>query len=356
MSTSAITRSSIAGVGPGVGAGMWTLVEKKVFTEAASSYEFLNCNGDVDRRYLIRLRLINSYAGSNQTRLLLGGSGAVDTGNNYSCRYSYGSGTGTQITGSETISDIGNIPQNGTLVATIELDAMTGSNRNYIESLGNLLSTSVVDEAQIVGQWHNTSTNITNVKVICAQQFAAGSFVELWKLGPPPPVAMGEWSLVERYTVSGSAVTSKTFSGLSGDSDRRYKIVTHIIGGSGYGNTYLQFNNNTTPSNYWTVAAYDQGTSRSVSSYNNLSGYFISNTSAEGRVADGVCEVFAASGNKRTMRSILYSVGSAYDSTACSYVQGCWINISDNITSMTLTGSVNGIGVGSYIELWKLGA
>ncbi len=48
MSTSAITQQGILGIGPGVGAGMWTLVERKTVSGSAVTSVTLNTgiNGD----------------------------------------------------------------------------------------------------------------------------------------------------------------------------------------------------------------------------------------------------------------------------------------------------------------------
>lgn len=166
-----------------------------------------------------------------------------------------------------------------------------------------------------------------------------------------------EWQLVERYTVSGSAVTSKTFSGLDGYSARRYKTVARIIPAASMTDISILVNNDTNTAHYPVWSSYTDGVSllfyKSASRY----GHPIGGATANSGMSFGEAIFYMDSGSRVRING---SFDMANTSDSHKYLNW-WTQWTDgssdttNITSLVfIADQTGGIGVGSYIELWKL--
>lgn len=162
----------------------------------------------------------------------------------------------------------------------------------------------------------------------------------------------GEWTLIERKTFT-AAATSYTFSGLNGDVDRRYRIVMFLKNTyAGESQCTVAFNNDTTQSNYQLerISAVNSTLSSSLDT-SNLP--YIANAS-QNYASHGEMEIFGTSGTYRMFNQTTQARVSSGASTLWIF-SGAWINTGDNITSFVINcNSPDGIGIGSYIELWKL--
>lgn len=164
----------------------------------------------------------------------------------------------------------------------------------------------------------------------------------------------GEWQLVERKTFT-EAATSYTFSGLNGDLDLRYKIVAKLINPTGGGVHLRAVFSNDNVANYLNYIS-DWS---SVDSHPNLiseSGGFIIIYASANLTGFGFTEIDAKTGSNRygfnrQTRNASTSAMQARTESSCM-----WTDTSTNITSITtfIQQATNGIGIGSYIELWKL--
>jgi len=163
----------------------------------------------------------------------------------------------------------------------------------------------------------------------------------------------GMWTLVQRQTVAGSAVTSLTFSGLNGNTARRYKIVSKVISNSASANLVcVTCNTDTTASNYPWRNISSVGAAAGANTGTNA-GIVVAYTAAAADVSYGEQVLDAATGAYRS------ALGSFYRGATSPTEQYQWITMwldnSSNITQLVVTAAVaSGLGIGSYVELWKL--
>ena len=163
----------------------------------------------------------------------------------------------------------------------------------------------------------------------------------------------GEWVLKERKEFA-SAATSYTFTGLDGDSKRRYKIIVFMLNGTG---SYVFMTMNTdTGTNY--IKQNLRVSNTSINGYvnDNLSGMsigYVSNSATLGTVSESI--LYAKSGSYRTCSSNVYCQASAATDLMSDRLNFVWRNSVLNITQLVFTADTSlGIGAGSYIELWEL--
>jgi hypothetical protein len=168
----------------GGGGGMWTLVERWVPAEAASTKTFSDLNGDVDFRYKIVMRALGAVASYFFINI------NSDTADNYHNRFvgidsgglSTGYTSGVSICGSNGI--ICNYHDANTTAFMLgEIDASSGATRSATLKWHRNTSGAVVLQ-DIAGFWTNTSSNITSLTVTAQNTngFGVGSYIELWKL------------------------------------------------------------------------------------------------------------------------------------------------------------------------------
>ena len=169
-------------------------------------------------------------------------------------------------------------------------------------------------------------------------------------------VPSGMWKLVERQTVAGSAVTSLTFSGLDGNAHRRYKIVPYIINAyNGAINVSTYPNNDTTANNYCTEMLYGTVTTVAASQEATGAGFKTCRASVQNGVAIGELVLWATSGANRM--AFGWRNDNASTTVVTTYLADMqmWKNSANNITSIVVSSDqANSIGIGSYVELWKL--
>ena len=162
-----------------------------------------------------------------------------------------------------------------------------------------------------------------------------------------------EWTLVERYTVTGSAAASKTFSGLNGDVDGWYKIRAFLVpGNTNTAQSALAKPNSITSNfkNQWMGAfgaTQDDGSG-------TISGFFFGYMENAGQLSVTETLIRAKTGTMRlaltnTMRNNYTNMNSGRNDVI-------WNDTSTNITSLLCDWGTNTFGVGTVIELWKAGA
>lgn len=170
--------------------------------------------------------------------------------------------------------------------------------------------------------------------------------------------ARGMWTLVERYEAP-SDVTSYTFTGLDGNTARRYLIVANIIAGVTADTVYMVRPNADSGSNYNNQRLFvlDAGSPAgdnggAVGSTGMCLG---ANKTTVGNVSFVKFEMHAKSGLIRNYISEYNHTYAANDVGYLTTARGFWTNTADNITSLQiLADQATGIKTGSIIELWKL--
>jgi len=163
--------------------GMWTLKERWAPTSNATSHTFNNLNGDSDRSYMLRSRVV-----SNQTSNLdVLGRFNADSGSNYtiqvldaastSASESNFSSTGFLIGWGATTSDMS--------FNTQEIYAASGKARMALGSSMRFSSTASMRSIYATS-WSNTADNITSLTVLSTESggIGVGTEIELWVLNP----------------------------------------------------------------------------------------------------------------------------------------------------------------------------
>ena len=343
--------------------GMWTLVSSVPITSALPAGDggvvttFSNLNGDLDKRYMLVVSAIQGATAESGIEVYFN---ADNSGNHYWHQDFYGTGT-------SAAANVAGSPRNNIFVgyhtvgAThsltfLEVDARSGSPR-ICDHRSTFGATGGITREVGAAIWNSTA-NITGMTIVAdkANLVAAGSYIELWKLNATPVSAPpSEWVLQERYTVSGSAVTSKTFSGLNGNVDRRYKIVSRMINAIGVVTYGVYFNADT--GNNYRYQGINSNNSAITGPTNVYSSVPMGSSRGSGIPMFMKGEIDAAAGY---VRNATFHATAPTSGTSMTFIDNyatVWNNSADNITSMTVLGDqASGLGVGTYIELWKLGA
>lgn len=159
--------------------------------------------------------------------------------------------------------------------------------------------------------------------------------------------------LIERYVVTGSAVTSKTFSNLLGDTDLVYYIRARIVNGYNGAVNYLARLNNDSGTNYGTQRFSGINTTAAAARVTNATGMFLVDIAAKNNLGQVDLVVCARSGVARTGVSSKSATITGNTVTGVYEYGQVWSNTADQITSLVvLADKANGIGIGSSIELW----
>lgn len=163
------------------------------------------------------------------------------------------------------------------------------------------------------------------------------------------------WELVYSSGEIAAAATSITISGLDGNTDTQYRLLSRFVNGYA-GCTYgICPNNDTTVGNYG--YQYLVGYSTTIAAARAANYGYARIGEGNGSVGDKCLSdtiIYAKSGYVRTM---LTSEISSITGTSVGYVflwGNEWSNTADNITSLVITADqANGLGIGTSIELYR---
>lgn len=162
------------------------------------------------------------------------------------------------------------------------------------------------------------------------------------------------WQVVHDSGELGAAVTSYTISGIDGDTDVKYRLISRVVNGYNGASSCLCRINNDSGANYGNQ--YIQGGDTTVGAGRGTTGtnFSIGYGAALARVS--MCEVLlnAKSGIVRSsIKKIAYDI----TGTTVNYVQAAgqsWNNTADNIISLNIySDQTSGIGIGSRFILLK---
>jgi hypothetical protein len=150
-----------------------------------------------------------------------------------------------------------------------------------------------------------------------------------------------------------SAVTSYTFSGLSGDTDLEYQLVSRVVSGAASVDFSVLPNNDTTMAHYGET--YGGGQSGGAFGGTEAHGLGLGNAYSVGDLSYGDAFLYAKSGQVRTMNSIFSQDVSGAAVSATVLLSSSWNNTASQITSLVVNADVaSGLGVGTHLELWAL--
>jgi len=155
-------------------------------------------------------------------------------------------------------------------------------------------------------------------------------------------------------TLAGAA-TSVTINNLAGDTDVEYRLEYRFInGGSGVCN-YGVMPNNTSLAAHQVINASNTTVSAKREGAGNEAIYFsVVHYTGVGAISMGRCLIYAKSGYLRTaLIQTAYNI-SGTTVNDLEVVGAVWNDTSSNITSLVVFADVaNGLGIGTYISLWK---
>jgi hypothetical protein len=165
----------------GAGGGL-TLVENKIFTAAATTYDFSGLDGDADREYLLTGKIVAGSSGTPFFSIRLNAQAttyAIVRTQNAS-----GSITGTTF----TEPYIAGGPANA--INSFEARIFAAKTVNSVAQLRQYLAKSIVNNAGAItmvdwaGNWTDTTNNITSIRLHCdtTNGIGNGSQVALYKL------------------------------------------------------------------------------------------------------------------------------------------------------------------------------
>jgi hypothetical protein len=353
----------------------WQLVERKTVTGSAiTSHTFSSLTGDSETEYRLVAYIKSNYAAGNCDYYL---TIHADTGNNYGRQRLLGTNnvaSADRTAGHGTGFLLGtDVPNNNILFADTIISSKSGVIRPAIIKTAYPITSTTVTNLGLTGSiWNNTANEITSMQVLALQTGGLGIGTDLFlfarrlggteatsgmrfgTLNAKGTMSVGCFQLKERYEVSGSAATSKTFTGLTGNTNPLYLVVAMVVHGANNNQLAIRPNNDTSTNygyqnltgNNVTVAA-----SRATGSYFRMND--IGNSSADKSM--GTCLIYAKSGNERVALIEESCSITTTTVTQISLVGQSWSNTADEITSLVaLATQTNGLGVGTVIELYQL--
>lgn len=163
-------------------------------------------------------------------------------------------------------------------------------------------------------------------------------------------------ALIDSIEIS-TAVTTHTFSGLDGNTDLSYIIKGVVVNALG-GTPAIQMRLNAdSGTNYGRAGVQVNTTSFNGVYAQNETSFALGNTRGSGIPSSFEATMpYAKTGLTRFLFADLVSNTSASETVNYSNRSGLsWDNSVDNITSISLlSDTANGIGVGSYFQLWAI--
>jgi len=163
----------------------------------------------------------------------------------------------------------------------------------------------------------------------------------------------GLWQKVYEETLT-TAATSKTISGLDGNTAEQYKIILRAINGySGVVNYGIRPNNDS-GANYGYECILGQGSTVTAGSETAATSLWFGRAEALNQLSHSIGILYAKSGYVRTMITLGAEAIAGTTITRAIYIPSVWNNTANNITSLVIYATqANGLGVGTFIGLYK---
>lgn len=340
---------------------------------AVTSLTISGLNGNIDEEYRVIIRGVQGNSGDIFIRL--NGDSTIANYGMQSLR-GYGGGSiqsyrdaGVSYAGFNTVfssaaSSAGDIALSDTLI-----HAKSGYVRTALTRYMEWGNGTTINGVGIIGwAWNNTSDNITSMviassassglgvgtRIILLKKSVVSSGMRVGILNVQGNIK-GTWQKIYSNILS-SAATSITISGLNGNGDALYRLITrHVNGYSGSSGTLMSFNNDTTNSHYG--YQFIGGSNSTVWAGRDTSDryYIVSNDTALNDISFSDSLIYAKSGKGRLMLSDFSYKNVGTTVNVSQHLGSIWNNTADNLTSIEFTNNhTNGIGAGTVIELWRL--
>ena len=336
----------------GTGVGGWVELGR---TTLGSAGDTIDVSSVPDKRYYMILgHNITDGAGKIQSGMRFG-NGSVDSGTNYSNRYSQDGG-----------SDVIGTSQNSaySITAGIEQDAdmfrvnyMANLSGNEKLHLGHIVSQSSAGAATVpirgeaVGKWTNTSNPVDYFRSLNAEvgSYATGSELVILGWDPDDTHTNNFWEELASVDLSGGAasqISSGTFTA------KKYLWVQLYYEGQtgSFSNVDITYNNDT-GSNYSSRESYNGGAdatrasqtkgrvwvgySDSIDAFHNR---FIINNASNEKLAVG--------------HTVLTTASGAATAPERFEIVDKWTNTSNQITEIDIDASDGNFGTGTILKVW----
>jgi hypothetical protein len=336
-------------------------------TSAVTSIIVPGLNGNEDGEYEIIARMVNGYNGACSDGIRFNG----DSDSNYGFQLLKGVST--------IVSAIRNTSQGAMYFADhsalgdinmshIIIQAKNGYIRTAISKTAYGIATTTVTGINRTGfSWNNTSDNIKSItifnseasgigigsRIIILRRNASATGIRTGALNVQGNI-IGTWRRIYSNTLV-SATDKITISGLDGDKDILYKIKIRIIHGNDTDQGFLiRPNDVSTAGNYG--YQYLLGSSANVGSARNTAGTgFIAGAAiANGSIDMSDSLLYAKQGYVRTLLSDNVQNTSTTTVSTIVITGQSWNNTNTNITSLTINGTANSFGIGTFVELYKI--
>lgn len=330
-----------------------------------------NINGDNDGEYEIICRFIGGNAIASQYSMTLNND---TTSDHYGRQEMYG----TSATVAADYFNTGHNPLNKMLLDSASTDqnkvmmchAILHAKSGYIRTMvgNNLVNTSgtTVSYVQKFGNVWNSSANITRIdfatsqtngigigsRIIILRRNTSTTGIRAGTLNIQGKVT-GAWQRIYSNTLT-VATQTITISGLNGNSDAIYKLISRVVHGNATDEGFkLQFNGDSGV-NYGTQLLYGIATSATAQTLTTAYIPFGAAITA-GSLSMQEAIIYSVSGKVRT---VIQEFAENIKTTTVTTIGigGCsWNNTVDNLTSVVLTASnVDAFGIGTGTELYRL--
>lgn len=333
---------------------------------AATTINVTGLEGDTDEEYYIITRFINAYAGVCSVQLKI---------NNNSDNI-YGrqiiAATGASINPSRSVTNLGfgvGAADDGECSFSYALlKAKSGYGRTFHELRAYLIDGTDVNDLITQGAvWDNTVDEITSLNFNATETdgFGVGTrIIILKKVDGTSGMRTGEldvqgsitgaWEKIYENELTG-ATNSVTVSGLAGNTDQVYKVITKFRNNYNGTTQFYILLNNDSGANYGVQEVLGQDSTASASHFTALTYFGQTASYTQYNLSLTESLIYAKSGYTRTMltndcmdlggTTILRAISRGFS----------WDNSGDELTSMVFTtDQTDGMATGTVIEVWKL--
>lgn len=334
-----------------------------------TSITISNLDGDLDDEYQLIVRSINGYNGGQSILCRINN----DSSSIYAVQELAGESTTASATRrtAETFWRLGDHLTLGDIsFSETHIHSQSDYERTMVQLRASSISgTTVTNIKDTGGVWNDTSTKITSLVIYANQSngLKIGTRVILLKkvkITGLSHTKTGEldvrgrvsnaWQKIYETDIA-TAVSQFDITGLDGDSDIIYKLITRFKSDTASGTNYYCVPNNASDSVFGEQTVYGQNNVISASRPAGDRPAFIGANAGSGQLSMGETLIYAKSSYERTFLTVTgYGItGTTVDSLL---IEGAVMNdISNNITSFRIKGNVaDCIGIDSHIELWRL--
>ena len=335
---------------------------------AATTITISSLTGDSTKEYVLILRLKNGYDGATYVYVRPNND---STANTYGYQYFAGTGT-SEVAGRSILEEqwlFGHSDQlNGLCFSILHMTTKSGHIRlSHCHRIFGITET-VSQIIQLGQSWKNTADEITSLVVYADQAdgFGVGSRLILMekteldtmKTGDidPQGTIEGAWELIAETDITGSAATTFTWSGLTGDTDCVYKIKGFNKNSyAGAMAVYVRLNNDSGTTSGYQYMKSEDAVDTAISASNNTYFTILNLAELESDISFGECVLYAKSGENRMGITLAAQAVTGEDVDEVTMWGSIWNNSADEVTSITVVASqADGLGIGSHYELWRL--